>query len=124
LRASEFLRKGWLGYEQLRQTTLDISVFAKEEDVKIAPAIPNPGKIICVGLNYRKHAAESGMDEPAYPLLFSKFNNTIASHKESVPLESDWGQVDYEAELVVVMGKKAKNVSEEDALNYRSEERR
>ncbi len=118
VKASEFFKKGWDGYLQLRQTTLDISVYADEDKLKVMPAVPNPGKILCVGLNYSKHAAESGMDEPAYPVLFSKFNNTIAAHGEKVPMSMEWTQVDYESELVIVIGKTAKNVSEEDALDY------
>jgi len=118
IKASYFFKEGWRAYEQLRQTTLDISVYAQEEDLELAPAVPDPGKIICVGLNYRKHAAESGMDEPEYPLLFSKFNNTIAGDGDEIPMSDDWNQVDYESELVVVIGKEAKNVSVENALDY------
>ncbi len=88
------------------------------ETLTHAPMVPDPGKIICVGLNYRKHAEESGFDAPEYPVLFSKFNNALAACGEDVPMASDWAQVDYELELAVVMGKTAKNVSEAEALNY------
>lgn len=94
------------------------SLFVDEASITYAPVVPNPGKILCVGLNYSKHAAESGMAEPAYPVLFSKFNNTIAAPNEDIPLQSDWEKVDYEAELGVVIGKTARNVSEEEALDY------
>jgi len=87
-------------------------------DLKYAPAIENPGKILCVGLNYKKHAAETGMAEPEYPVLFSKFNNAIAAPDEDIPLQADWTTVDYESELGVVMGKTARNVAVEDALDY------
>jgi len=88
-----------------------------ESTLTLAPAVVNPGKILCVGLNYAKHAAESGMEAPKQPVLFSKFNNSLAAHGEDVPI-GDLEQVDYEAELAVVMGKHAKNVSVADALEY------
>jgi 2-keto-4-pentenoate hydratase/2-oxohepta-3-ene-1,7-dioic acid hydratase in catechol pathway len=88
-----------------------------ESNLTLAPAVINPGKILCVGLNYAKHAAESGMEPPKQPVLFSKFNNSLAAHAEDVPI-GGLEQVDYEAELAVVIGKHAKNVAVEDALNY------
>ena len=86
-------------------------------DAKLGPCVPNPGKIICVGLNYRKHAEESGAAIPTTPILFSKFNNSIAAPGETIPLPAVATEYDYEVELVVVMGKTAKNVSEADALD-------
>ena len=65
----------------------DPALYLDEADVTYAPAVPNPGKILCVGLNYKKHAAETGMAEPDYPVLFSKFNNAIAAPKEDIPLQ-------------------------------------
>ncbi len=96
----------------------DDVLFIDESTITYAPVVPNPGKILCVGLNYSKHAAESGMAEPENPVLFSKFNNTIAAPNEDVPIQDDWQAVDYEAELGVVIGKTARNVSEADALDY------
>lgn len=118
IKADDFLGEGLSAYEELRQ--LDIQNLDKipVDDLKIAPTVPNPSKIICVGLNYQKHAAESGMAEPEYPLLFSKFNNSIAGDGDFVPMAEDWLQVDYEAELVVVIGKTAKNVTVDEALDY------
>jgi 2-keto-4-pentenoate hydratase/2-oxohepta-3-ene-1,7-dioic acid hydratase in catechol pathway len=91
--------------------------YLNESELQLAPAVPKPGKILCVGLNYRRHAAESGMAEPKKPVLFSKFNNSLAGHKEEVSIQK-LDQVDYEAELAVVMGKKAKKVSAKKALSY------
>jgi 2-keto-4-pentenoate hydratase/2-oxohepta-3-ene-1,7-dioic acid hydratase in catechol pathway len=96
----------------------DSALFVSEDDITYAPVVPNPGKILCVGLNYSKHAAESNLAEPEYPVLFSKFNNTIAAPNEDIPLQNDWVEVDYESELGVVIGKTVRNVSEEDALDY------
>ena len=95
----------------------DDALYVDEADVTYAPAVPNPGKILCVGLNYQKHAAESGMAPPAEPVLFSKFNNTIAAPNEDIPLQADWKTVDYESELGVVMGARACNVSVDEALD-------
>jgi 2-keto-4-pentenoate hydratase/2-oxohepta-3-ene-1,7-dioic acid hydratase in catechol pathway len=89
-----------------------------ESTLSYGPCVPNPGKIICVGLNYRRHAEESGMAIPPLPILFSKFSNTIAAPGEEIPLPANAVEYDYEAELGVVIGKRAKNVSEQDALNH------
>jgi 2-keto-4-pentenoate hydratase/2-oxohepta-3-ene-1,7-dioic acid hydratase in catechol pathway len=88
-----------------------------EGSVTLGPAVPNPGKIVCVGLNYRKHAEETGAAIPSTPVLFSKFLNTVAAPDEDVPLTDAATQYDYEVELAVVMGDTAKNVSAADALN-------
>ena len=88
-------------------------------NLKIGPAITNPGKIICIGLNYAKHAAESGSPIPTHPVVFSKFNNTLAADGEDVPLVADVAtQFDWEVELAVVIGKTARKVAEADALGY------
>ena len=81
-------------------------------------AIPRPGKIVCVGLNYRDHAAEGGQDLPKAPLLFAKWPNTLIGDGDPIVLPPESSQVDYEAELGVVIGAKAKRVSENDALDH------
>lgn len=96
----------------------DAAHYLDEADLTFAPTVPNPGKIICVGLNYAKHAAEGGMDPPENPVLFSKFNNAIAAHNEDIPIQADWKTVDYESELGVVIGKTARNISEAGALDH------
>lgn len=89
-----------------------------EGSLEIGPAVPHPGKILCVGLNYRKHAEESGMAPPTTPVLFSKYANTIAAPNEDVPLTGAGKEYDYEVELGVVIGRTARNVSEADALSH------
>ena len=89
-----------------------------EMGLQYGPAVADPGKIICVGLNYRRHAAETGMAVPETPVLFSKFLNTIASYGDSVSLPPVATEYDYEVELGVVIGKPARNVSEDAALDY------
>lgn len=119
MRPEDFYARGTAALDEVRAEATGGNIAPlNEADLTLAPVVPNPGKIICVGLNYRKHAAESGMAEPPVPILFSKFNNTLAAAGEAIPVSPDWAQVDYESELVVVMGKKAKHVSEADALDY------
>lgn len=89
-----------------------------EAALRSAPSVPAPGKIVCVGLNFRKHAAESGQPVPEHPILFSKFHNSLAAPGEEIPIPPVTSQADYEAELVVLIGRRAQNVSQESALDY------
>ena len=83
----------------------------------IAP-IPRPGKVICIGLNYRDHAAETGAAIPTEPVIFSKFSSSVIGPGEAIRLPAVSNRVDYEAELVVVIGKAAKHVAVENAMSY------
>jgi 2,4-didehydro-3-deoxy-L-rhamnonate hydrolase len=80
-------------------------------------SITRPGKIVCVGLNYHDHAEEGGQDLPKEPLLFAKWPNTLIGDGEPIVLPEASTQVDYEAELGVVIGTTAKHVAERDALD-------
>jgi 2-keto-4-pentenoate hydratase/2-oxohepta-3-ene-1,7-dioic acid hydratase in catechol pathway len=86
--------------------------------VRLSSPVPRPPKIICIGLNYRNHAIESGMEIPKSPIVFSKFSNCAIGSGESILLPRGSKQVDFEAELAVVIGRRAKYVSEADAMNY------
>ncbi|WP_028403253.1 fumarylacetoacetate hydrolase family protein [Ectobacillus panaciterrae] len=92
--------------------------YIDESKITYAPIVTNPEKIICVGLNYVNHAEESKMNIPTSPILFSKFNNALAAHNEEIQLPQGAEKIDYEAELVIIIGKTAKDVSEKDALGY------
>jgi len=95
------------------------SAFIKEDGIEYGPIVTHPEKIVCVGLNYRKHAQETGAQIPKEPVLFSKFNTTLNRHKGTIKLPSQVAKkFDYEVELVMVIGKEAHNVSESDALSY------
>lgn len=111
-----------LDYLPALRKLVDMSVsepfLYKEEDLELGPVVPSPGKIICIGLNYRQHAIEAKLALSSTPVLFSKFQNAVAAHGDDVPLPDNATQYDYEAELVVVMGKRASFVSEADALDY------
>lgn len=88
-------------------------------DIRLLPAVAPTAKIICVGLNYRDHAAEANAPIPASPVLFAKFSNALNRHEGEVPIPVDvTQQVDYEAELGVVIGRRASRVSVHDALDH------
>lgn len=94
-------------------------VLVPESRAKWGPAVPHPGKIICVGLNYRRHAQETGNPIPPVPILFNKYNNTLVGHRGRIALPTKVSsQFDYEVELVLVIGRKARDVPEEKALSY------
>ena len=80
--------------------------------------IERPQKIVCVGLNYRDHAEEQGVQLPERPLLFAKWPNTLIASGDPIRIPSISQKVDYEAELGVVIGKRASRISEHDALEY------
>lgn len=86
--------------------------------LRYGACVPAPGKIVCVGLNYAKHARESGLPLPETPVLFSKFGNAVAGPDDVIPVPRAAHEVDYEAELVVVMGRRARDVTAEEALGY------
>ncbi|MCQ6560701.1 fumarylacetoacetate hydrolase family protein [Paenibacillus mendelii] len=93
-------------------------LFQDESGLNLGPCVTHPNKIICVGLNYQKHAEETNAPIPEYPILFNKFNNTLAGHGDDIPLPRVSQKVDYEAELVIVIGKRAKYVSKDEALGH------
>jgi 2-keto-4-pentenoate hydratase/2-oxohepta-3-ene-1,7-dioic acid hydratase in catechol pathway len=95
------------------------AAFLKEDGIQYGPLVTHPEKIVCIGLNYRKHAEEIGSPIPKQPVLFSKFNTTLNRHHGTIKLPVTAAKkFDYEVELVIVMGKEAHNVSEADALSY------
>jgi 2-keto-4-pentenoate hydratase/2-oxohepta-3-ene-1,7-dioic acid hydratase in catechol pathway len=118
----------WFGqarrrYEEITTTAKDLDltdeeVLVKRSAARLLAPVPRPGKLICIGLNYRDHAAESKMAIPEKPVIFSKFTTSIVGPEEPVVLPATSDQVDYEAELAVVIGRRAKRVSVERALNY------
>jgi 2-keto-4-pentenoate hydratase/2-oxohepta-3-ene-1,7-dioic acid hydratase in catechol pathway len=93
--------------------------FVPLDKANFGPCVTNPEKIVCIGLNYRKHAAETGQPVPSQPILFNKYNSTLNYHGGTIKItQEDAQQFDYEAELVIVIGRPARNVSEQDAPNY------
>ncbi len=86
--------------------------------VKLLPPIPNPGKIICVGLNYESHRKETGRPEVSFPTLFTRFANTQIGHGEAIWRPSESIQLDYEGELAVVIGRGGWKIPEDVALEH------
>lgn len=84
----------------------------------LAPVVPEPGKTVCLGLNYYDHAAESGRDKPTYPWFFLRATTSLLGHGAASPLPLVSERLDWEAELAVVIGKRARHVKQEDALDY------
>ena len=87
------------------------------DDVRLEAPVPRPSKIICIGLNYLDHVKESGAEIPKSPLIFSKFNTCVAASEDPILLPTGSEQVDFEAELAVVIGRRAKNIKLEDAMS-------
>ena len=106
------LLQSWLQWAQ------DNGVVTDHVPEAVLAPVTQPGKILCVGLNYRPHAKESHMEIPNHPVLFNKYSNTVVGSGHPVYPPADAQQMDYEAELVMVMGRRAANVSEADALHY------
>jgi acylpyruvate hydrolase len=88
-----------------------------ESDLTFLPLATRPSKIICLGLNYRDHAEESGLGIPEFPVLFARFPSSLIGHNGPIILPKVSEQLDWEAELVVVLSKGGKNIAEADALN-------
>jgi acylpyruvate hydrolase len=88
------------------------------EAVKLLPPVRAPGKVICVGLNYRDHSAESGFQQPDYPTLFGRFNSSLIGGGAPIVRPCQSAQLDYEGELVAVIGKGGRNISLSDALDH------
>lgn len=89
-----------------------------EETIIYAPPVLKPEKILGLASNYRDGSEKSGIDTPRLPVIFSKFNNALAANNQVISLPKNAEKVDYEAELVIVIGKEAKDVSKEEALSY------
>lgn len=88
-----------------------------EKSAKYLTPIPSPGKILCIGLNYRKHAEETGSPIPGYPVVFTRFNNTLVPHNGKMLTTTHSEQYDWEAELTIVIAKKCRNVPKDKALS-------
>lgn len=89
------------------------------QEASFGPCVTQPEKILCIGLNYKKHVAEVGAQIPPEPRLFNKYNQALNHHGGSIAVSKETArQFDYETELVIVMGRTARNVSEADALSY------
>ena len=96
----------------------DVATRFKVADVQLAPAIARPSKIICIGLNYAGHAAESGMEPPSEPVVFFKATSAWTGPNDNLVIPRNSTKTDWEVELAVVVGRQAKYVSEADSFDY------
>ncbi|MCX7173584.1 MAG: fumarylacetoacetate hydrolase family protein [Proteobacteria bacterium] len=125
LTLEQLLREGSAGelnklVASVQSSSRATAVMVDESSITHGRLFTNPGKIICIGLNYRAHAAEANEKVPSVPILFNKYNNALAAHNCTIklpPREVSY-KFDYETEMLIVMGKAARDVSEADALKY------
>jgi 2-keto-4-pentenoate hydratase/2-oxohepta-3-ene-1,7-dioic acid hydratase in catechol pathway len=106
-----FFAEGWLA--RLNGLTGE----GQEIDVRLGPPLSRPSKIICLGKNYAEHAKEGGFDQPDKPLLFCKTPNTLNGPHDPIRLPRSCGQIDWEVELAVIIGKTAKRIKKQEALD-------
>lgn len=107
-----------VGIDEIAGAVAGSQPLAALAEVELLPPVTDPQKIICIGLNYGAHAEEAGMEPPAVPTFFAKFPNALAAHGSTVPLPAASEKVDYEAEVAFVIGRRAAEVSEADALDH------
>ncbi len=105
-----FANPNWVsGAASAAGTTYDVA------GADFAPVVPRPSKVVCVGLNYRSHIEEMGRDLPEYPVLFAKFADTLTGPHDDVVKPDETDQFDWECELAIVIGKKARHLKSADA---------
>ncbi|HWP51508.1 MAG TPA: fumarylacetoacetate hydrolase family protein [Clostridia bacterium] len=114
----QVIASGESGLRALELLTKNAASALPEENLVYAPCVTNPEKLLCVGVNYIEHSNECNFGLPSHPILFSKFNNALAAHNQAILLPGTAEKYDYEAELVVIIGKEASNVSKDEALSY------
>jgi 2-keto-4-pentenoate hydratase/2-oxohepta-3-ene-1,7-dioic acid hydratase in catechol pathway len=104
--------------DELRKAAQGAQPNRKLADVRFQPVINNPKKILCVGINYKSHAAESGHDAPALPNIFTRFTDTLAPHEGQMVKPKASINFDFEGELALVIGKEGRAIAPKDALSH------
>lgn len=118
-RSEEEINNLHLLLDTAKKASIDFSNYVLDpKDIRYLPVVEAPEKILCVGLNYIQHAQELNGDVPTDPVLFNKFNNSLAAHHQEIPIPTVTDKMDYEAELVVVIGKTAQHISQQEASDY------
>jgi 2-keto-4-pentenoate hydratase/2-oxohepta-3-ene-1,7-dioic acid hydratase in catechol pathway len=103
---------------EILATHSEVSGALQVASIELGPPIPDPDKIICIGLNYADHANEAGLAQTQVPLFFAKFRNSLIGPTGTILLPHASNQIDYEGELAVIIGTRCKEVSEQEALQY------
>jgi 2-keto-4-pentenoate hydratase/2-oxohepta-3-ene-1,7-dioic acid hydratase in catechol pathway len=111
---SRFEQAAW-DFASARNPDLDVFPI---ETARLGPPIPDPDKIICLGLNYKSHAEEAGLKPPEVPILFAKYRNALTGPTSPIILPKLSQEIDYEGELAVVIGKRGKDISVENAMEH------
>lgn len=106
------------GLKKLQSLFDPLAAIQISDSERLGCPVSRPGKIICIGLNYRKHAIESGMDIPKEPVVFFKATSSIIGPNDTIVIPKNSKKTDWEVELAVVIGKRANYINEEDALDY------
>jgi 2-keto-4-pentenoate hydratase/2-oxohepta-3-ene-1,7-dioic acid hydratase in catechol pathway len=112
------LQLGDAGVEQARAAVSKGGPGISLKDARLLAPVPRPGKIIGIGLNYADHAAEGGREHPKYPMIFTKAVSAVIGPNEAIRMPLVTSMVDFEGEMAVVIGKRAKDVSSKNALDY------
>jgi 2-keto-4-pentenoate hydratase/2-oxohepta-3-ene-1,7-dioic acid hydratase in catechol pathway len=104
--------------DEMRDAALGATLDQRLADLKFLPAIPNPEKILCVGINYKSHAAEHGTEAPKLPNIFTRFVNTLVAHEGEMIRPKVSTNFDFEGELALVIGKGGRHIKAADALSH------
>ena len=97
-------------------TDADAPTLLQSTDIELGPPVPDPDKIICIGVNYADHASEAGLAQTEVPLFFGKFRNSLTGPTSPIRIPRVSDQIDYEGELAVIIGSRCKDVSEQEAI--------
>lgn len=112
----QFFAKGEI--QKLKSSFDTTTATQVDPDVRLGEPVKRPGKLICIGLNYRKHAEESGMESPKEPVVFFKATSAIIGPNDNIIIPKNSKKTDWEVELAVVIGKRANYIREEDAMDH------
>lgn len=115
---SDAIERAQKAFDYIRNDQEIENLSFTKQQVNIGIPVPNPGKIICIGQNYADHVVEMDSKLPKHPVLFAKFSNALIGPEDSIQKSPLTNQLDYEVELVIVMGKEASEINKEDALDY------
>jgi 2-keto-4-pentenoate hydratase/2-oxohepta-3-ene-1,7-dioic acid hydratase in catechol pathway len=106
------------GLEAMRKAAVGAKPDHELSDIRFLPVIPNPEKIVCAGINYQAHAAETGRELPQQPSMFARFTDTLVAHEGEMVRPKISTNFDFEGELTIVIGRPGRYIKKEDALNH------